>query len=149
MRRTVDRKAAEAHPYLIWNAFVNLVAMEEYASLSAVQRQGHLVFWYDSEVQNGGHLQFFLNRGTDLVEETLASLRANGLPCHASVLRRAAEAWLASERRAPDSVEEYVEIALEDEFGEFDQAFHGCRPDVHEALQRHLERHRDEYVALA
>ncbi|SRR6266542_1008503 len=116
MRRTVDRQAATADPNLIWNAFVDLVAMEEYASLSDVQRQGHLVFWYESEVQNGGHLQFFVNRGTDLLEETLASLDATGLRCQVAVLRRAADGWLMAERQAPESVEEYVEVALEAEF---------------------------------
>jgi len=148
MRRTVDRQAAEIHPYLIWNAFVDLVGMEAYASLSDVQRRGHLVFWYESEVQNGGHLQFFLNRGTDLLEETLSSLEAIGLLCQAGVLRGAIDRWLMSERRAPDSVEESVRLAREDELGEFDEAFHRCSPSVQEALERHLESHRDEYVLL-
>ena len=148
MRRTVDRQAAEAHPSLIWNAFVDLVSMEDYGSLSAVQRQGHLVFWYESEVQNGGHLQFFANRGTDLLEETVESLEASGLPCQATVLRRAASAWLAVERQPPESVEEYVEVALENELGTFDVAFHACSPSVFEALASHLDRHQDEYVTL-
>jgi hypothetical protein len=148
MRRTVDRQAAEVHPYLVWNAFVDLVAKEEYASLSVIQRQGHLMFWYESQVQNGGHLQFFLNRGTDRLDETIDSLEMNGLPCHASVLRRAGEAWRASGRQAPVSVEAFVELALEAEFAEFDDAFHRCAPNVHEGLVRHLERNRNEYVTL-
>lgn len=149
MRRTVDRQAAEARPDLIWNAFVDLVAMEEYTSLSDVQRQGHLVFWYESEVQNGGHLQFFLNRGTDLLNETVASLEATGLPCQAAVLRRAADRWLVFDREDPDSAEEFVEAEFRGEFAGFDEAFHQCSPRIQEALELHLERHRDEYVVLA
>ena len=69
LRRTVDRDAAEREPHLIWNAFVDLIAVESYEQLSPVQRMAHLAFWYDSEVQNGGHGQYFENRGTQLLDE--------------------------------------------------------------------------------
>jgi hypothetical protein len=42
---------------------VNLPSSEDYANLSEERRPAHLVFWYESEVQNGGHLQCFENRG--------------------------------------------------------------------------------------
>jgi hypothetical protein len=148
MRRKIDRVAAATEPYLVWNAFIDLCAMEEYGELSATQRLGHLAFWYDSEVQNGGHLQYFLNRGTGLLEETITALGALGLGCHADVLRRAAAAWDASERQQPESAEEYSVQALEGEFDEFDGAFDECFPTIHEGLERHLEAHRDEYVEL-
>jgi len=48
----------------VWNAFVDVLAMEEYADLDPVQRIPHLCFWYDSELQNGGHFQYFENRNT-------------------------------------------------------------------------------------
>jgi hypothetical protein len=148
MRRSVNREAAESKPYLIWNAFVDLLAMEEYADLSEVQRRAHLVFWYDSEVQNGGHLQYFLNRGTQLVPETLIALEGIGLPCQASVLRRASARWVLHERPEPQTAEEYSEQALEGEFDQYDAAFHACAPPVPDVLEQHLKMHRDEYVNL-
>jgi hypothetical protein len=42
--------------------------------LSAEQRPAHLVFWYESEVQNGGHFQYFENRGTEHLAATIEAL---------------------------------------------------------------------------
>ena len=33
-----------------------------YEDLAEVQRKAHLVFWYDLQVNNGGHLQYFENQ---------------------------------------------------------------------------------------
>jgi hypothetical protein len=33
------------------------------------------VFWYDSEVNNGGHLQYFENQGTNHLTETINTLK--------------------------------------------------------------------------
>ena len=74
MRRTVSRIAAEREPHLVWNAFIDPLAMEAYEDLSPVQSVAHLDFWYDAEVQNGGHDQYFENRGTGLIAESVAAL---------------------------------------------------------------------------
>ena len=58
----------------IWNAFVNLLSLSDPDELSVVQRQAQLVFWYESEVQNGGYLQYFLNRGTVEAMDAIAAL---------------------------------------------------------------------------
>jgi hypothetical protein len=47
------------------------------------QRPAHLVFWYESEVQNGGHFQYFTNRSDHHIEETIQSLNALGAHDHA------------------------------------------------------------------
>lgn len=141
MKRTVERLQLQRDPYLVWNAFIDLLAMEEYDDLTAVQRKAHLVFWYDSEVQNGGHGQYFDNRGVNRLAETVAALRDLGLPCHAQVLSRAAAALAVAE---PGS--EWVD-ALHDGFiDELDAEFHRCTPTVTEALERHIGSHADEYV---
>jgi Domain of unknown function (DUF4375) len=63
--RKLSKSDVDAEPYCVWNAFVDLLAMEAYQDLTPEQRAAHLVFWYEHEVQNGGHLQFFENRGTE------------------------------------------------------------------------------------
>src|SRR5437016_4501842 len=67
-------KEVEAEPFCVWNSFVNLLAKHSYEELSAEQRPAHLVFWYESEVQNGGHLQYFENRGVEHLAKTIAAL---------------------------------------------------------------------------
>jgi hypothetical protein len=52
--------------------------MSSFAELSNVQRASHLASWYESEVQNGGHLQFFENRPAELIEPTMEAQVAVG-----------------------------------------------------------------------
>lgn len=49
--RSLTKQEVEAEPYRVWNAFVDVLAMEDYGQLSPEQRPAHLVFWYESEVQ--------------------------------------------------------------------------------------------------
>lgn len=148
MRREVDLDAARAEPSAVWDAFIDLIATEEFESLSSIQRSTHLVFWYESEVQNGGHYQFFVNGGTVNLHETIEALHEFGLGGQADVLSQAADVWLASERTLPETGDEFASQALDDEFSKHDSAFHECEPSLIEALESHLEEHQDEYVAL-
>jgi len=63
--RMLTKPQVDAEPFRIWNACVDLLATEDYRDLGKEQRPAHLVFWYESEVQNGGHLQYFENRGVE------------------------------------------------------------------------------------
>jgi len=53
IRRSLPASAVAERPYLVWNAFVDVLAMTEYADLTPAQRLPRLAFWYESEVQNG------------------------------------------------------------------------------------------------
>ncbi len=55
--------------------------MEDYDDLSPEQRPAHLVYWYESEVQNGGHLQYFENRGTEHLAAAVKALGSLGAIC--------------------------------------------------------------------
>lgn len=65
MRRRLEASAITREPHLVWNAFVDLLAMEEYSAMSDLQKRACLAFWYDAEVQNGGHHQVFENGSTE------------------------------------------------------------------------------------
>src|SRR5437870_5508991 len=111
--RRLRRQQVQNEPYIIWNEYVSLLAMSDYGELSAIQRCAHLVFWYEQEVQNGGHLQYFENCGTERVGEVISALRRLGAHCQADVLMKAAEKFGAEPRARLDSIEDYVETALE------------------------------------
>lgn len=137
MRRSIEHSRAQQEPHLVWNAFVDILAMEDYADLTPNQRMAHLVFWYDSEVQNGGHGQYFENRGSERLAETVRALTELGLPAQAKVLSRAVGALTPGM--------DWTE--LEDGFTEeLDDAYNQCTPTVTEALTQHLTKHRAEYV---
>lgn len=143
------KKAAEGLDLraTIWNAFVELMAMSDATELSPQQRYAQLVFWYDSEVQNGGHLQYFLNRGPKEAAEAVHALEALGAASHARSLDLALQTWLDAERTAPSSVEEYVEEALSGEFETFDDRF-GVYESLMDMLERHLRENQDLFVVV-
>ena len=128
--RTLTKKEVEAEPFRIWNAYVNLLAMEHYEDLSPVQRPAHLVFCYESEVQNGGHFQYFENRGTDQLGATIEALGSLRATCQQQVLREAGELWLSRARLRIQTAHEFCDTALEGEFNVFDSWFHACSPNA-------------------
>jgi hypothetical protein len=146
--RILTKEKADAWPLNVWNAYVDLLAMEPYDELAEEQRPAHLVFWYESEVQNGGHLQYFENRGTGRLRETVESLGILGANCQRQILREAAELFLGHERPQITSVEEFVGAAREGEFAAFDRRFYACTPSLQERLQAHLALHQSSFVTI-
>ena len=81
--RPVSRSTPDQHYALPWSAMVNLCAMEPLEACTPVHRQAALVFWYQSEINNGGHFQYFMNSaGVHCVEavQALRKLGAKKLP---------------------------------------------------------------------
>ncbi len=123
----------------IWNAFVDRMVGDPPGPSSPEHGLYH-VFWYMSEVNNGGHLQYFHNRGTDFVPETVTALRELGCKDLAVVLSEAVEAWEVAERRPAQTPEEYVETALEGEFASFDSTFQELEPEFMERLEAVIQK---------
>src|SRR5678816_1954741 len=119
MKRRVDSGAAGREPHLIWNAFIDLIAVEDYSDLSPLQRKAHLVFWYESEVQNGGHGQYLENHGRLRLRETIAALVELGLSCQAQVLSRAADLFDHADAKA-----DWSDVLTSGLAEELDEAFH-------------------------
>jgi hypothetical protein len=146
--RSLTKAEVEAEPFQIWNAFVDLLSMEDFSDLSPEQRPAHLVFWYESEVQNGGHFQYFENRGTEHLAATVEALGLLGATCQQQVIREAGELWLSHTRSGVQTEEEFCDEALEGEFESFDSRFHDCSPSLQECLESHLERHQALFVSV-
>ena len=135
-------------PHEAWNAVVNLLATENYADLDGVQRAAQLCFWYDSEVQNGGHLQYFANRGISLIAETLASLDTLGAVGQRKVLDAAHHLFLRSTWTRLATVADYVTMARENEFGALDSAYYACQPSIQQLLATFFARHREHFIEV-
>lgn len=146
--RVLTKCEVEREPHRIWNAYVDLLAIEDYEELSVAQRPAYLVFWYESEVQNGGHLQYFENRGVEDLDETVAALGLLGAGCHQEVLREAGALFLSRERPRLRSARQFSEIALQEEFWTFDSRFHDCSPSLQQCLETHLHRHQSLFVTI-
>lgn len=149
IRRQVNRSDWEKDPgYFGWNAFVNLIATEAYDDLSDVQRIAHLIFWYDSEVCNGGHLQYFLNPAGLKALETLDALIRVKLDCQRAVLAEAIDFASNNPISEIDTPEEYVAEALENRLGDFDKRYSACPRDITAFLKEYLEKNFGEFIEI-
>ena len=99
-------------------------------------------------MQNGGHLQYFENRGTKYLSETISALGTLGAVCQQKVLREAADLFFSHERSPIQSAEEYCAVALEGEFEELDSRFHDCSPSIVKCLEAHLAAHQSYFVLI-
>ena len=145
--RTVVTKAALAeNSGADWNAFIQLLAVTDYDDLAPSQRPAHLVFWYEFEVQNGGHLQYFTNRGDERGEETVQSLGVLGADAQGQVLEKALARWRSAVRLPPVDAQEYAAIALEIELEDLDRAFHDCPTQLLDVLIRHFAEHEADFI---
>lgn len=124
--------------------------MTDTDKLEEEQRPAHLIFWYESEVQNGGHLQYFLNRGEELVPETIKCLRAAGADCFASILAKAMAIWEleADAIAVPSSVEEYVMSPLQRQLEGVDAEFGRCPSNLITVLEGILAQQQDLFVIV-
>lgn len=146
--RALAMQEAEAELYRIWNAYVDLLPMEEFERLTPAQRPAHLVFWYESEVQNGGHFQYFENRGTKHIAATVEALGVLGASCKQQVLREAGERWFSRSRLGLETAQEFCDAALEGEFDSFDSRFHDCSASLQQCLEAYLEQHQALFVSV-
>lgn len=151
----VQKARLKEEPFLVWNTFLQLLAESELPDMSDTQAVAQLAFWYDVEVQNGGHLEYFENKfilfGDQLgflVTLTLDALADLGASQQAAILSGASRLYLSRERKHPATVEEYCEAAAEEEFADFDQRYYGCSPDMNHYLEQFLEAHAGDFVKL-
>lgn len=144
----ISRKDAEEHPYLIWNLFLKVLSSHGYTGLAPEQRPAHLVFLYEGEVQNGGHLQYFENQRCAYLEETISALRLLGAHSYEQILREASTLFLSRPRKRILTVKEYVQTAWEEEFTEYDKRLYNGSPPLDEYLKRHLQEHQANFVTI-
>jgi len=148
-RAHISKADLDAFPEgAVWNAFVDLLSMADTNELSAEQVPAQLAFFYDAEVQNGGHLQYFLNRGVDEARRAVAELPRLGAGVFSTLLEQAVEMWNEQERKRPGTAHEYVDIALEGEFSGFDFQYYEAVPTLNDLMEAHLALHQDLFVVV-
>lgn len=96
----LSRSAIEASADPKWavvGAVYDFLARTPYRDLSPPQRTAQLALFYDNEINNGGHLQYFHNVGVERAGELIEALDAIG----AAGQRRLFERALALARANP------------------------------------------------
>jgi hypothetical protein len=151
----LSKSEVEKTPYLVWNSFIHLIALSEYKDLTNIQMTASLAFNYDSEVQNGGHLQYFENTAKIypnqenlLINATVDALKYLGAIEQEKILSSASKIYYSQDRKHPKTVEEYCATALEEEFGDFDNSYYETEPSITNLLEKYLEVHLTEFVKI-
>ena len=142
----IKRSDLAAHPELRSNAF-SAVMLESYDDLSELQRVAHLALLYDGEVQNGGHLQYFLNSRGEHLSETHSALLALGAQQHAAILEQAVTRWELSPYTEVETVEDHVAAAREEAFLDLDLTYYKLEPGLDSYLESFFEVHEDQFIA--
>ena len=145
IKRTITSQTSQAEK---WNLFIDLVVMEIPDDLSEIQKAAQLCFLYDGEVQNGGHMQYFLNQGISRLDDCIHALAVIGANKQADILTEAKKVLDQKGIADINTVEDYVAEALEDKFGDMDEAYYECQPDVASLLEAFISKHEDEFYEV-
>jgi hypothetical protein len=146
--RPVSRSEPDAHYALAWNAMVDLGAMEPLSACTPAQRKAALVFWYQAEVNNGGHFQYFTNSAGAHRLEAVEALRELGAQQAAETLALAILRVSGSEAPRPHNIAEYAEREAESGLDDLDsQYYKHADAEVRQALLRYLKAHEEEFVS--
>ncbi|MDH4473284.1 MAG: DUF4375 domain-containing protein [Fluviicola sp.] len=148
IKRKISKELIGKERGLVWNAYVDLVCMEEYEDLTEIQQVGKALFWYENEVMNGGHMQFLLNRGIEELELTIKALK---FVYHNEFIKLLEDAKLIySELDFSQIVdkESYIEMALEDHFDQCDEKFYQINPSLYALQLGLLLDYQQEFIEL-
>jgi hypothetical protein len=148
MRRTITKAEVQRDPYAVWNAFVGLLALSSYQELDDVQGPAHLAFWYESEVQNGGHLQSFENRPSELTEPTLAALRILQADRYVPILSEAIRRWRSRPREKFETAEAFVSAGIDGEFDDLDKAYYSSEATMIKLLENYLYARQNAFLII-
>ncbi|PKM81982.1 MAG: hypothetical protein CVU89_06485 [Firmicutes bacterium HGW-Firmicutes-14] len=146
--KTVTHQEIDNDSYALWNTFVDFMVEEKYDKMNQIQKIAYLCFWYDAEVQNGGHLQYFFNRGLSLMVETLEALRTLGATIQSRIFEKASIQFSNGDRQPIRSLEEYSKVALEGEFDQFDNEYYECLPSTQDLLEKYFEENQKQFVIV-
>jgi Domain of unknown function (DUF4375) len=146
--RAVSRSEPDAHYALPWNAMVDLCAMEPLTACTPTQRKAALVFWYQAEVNNGGHFQYFTNSAGAYRLEAVQALRELGAQQAAEILALAILRVSGPEAPRPHNIAEYAEQEAESGLRDLDsQYYKHADSEVQHALLKYLKAHEGEFVS--
>lgn len=131
----------------LFDEIISLMFQKDETELTSKQQNVLQTFIYDSEVLNGGHLQYFQNQGTEKVNKILPFLEEIGAHCQKEILSKVYDLAQNLPVIGADTLEEYQERAMKGEFFELDMAYYKCPAEIGtNLLQRYVIENLSEFV---
>ncbi len=112
-----------------WNRFIDEVTRKD--KLSEIQRAAVLCFWYDAEMQSGGHSGYFDCYPETVPEELISAINLIGYKEIADNFQKALE-----EKERDDGDEDGYETV--------DNAYYDFEPSLGELLMEFVEDNKEE-----
>ncbi len=139
----ISRKAVSEDPGQYWNAFNEVLAMSDTSQLTGLLRQCHLIYWYASEVWNGGHGQYFCNKDYFDHKEVLDALKELGAQEHAKVLEEALD---SIEDITNYDLPETKSVEIDCLLDRLDNNLYSVSPELFDFLEAIQKKHEKELV---
>lgn len=111
---------------LRWNRFVEEICNKRIDTLSEIQKKAVLCFWYDAEVNSGGHRGYFECYPETNSQELIEAIIAVSYKAIADNFQKALS----------DKSDENLEAA--------DTAFYNFSPELCDCLMKYVEQNKDE-----
>jgi hypothetical protein len=138
----ISKQSVEEFEGNYWNALNDALANSEIEELEHILRECYFIYWYASEVCNGGHGQYFDNRADTDFNEVIAALEKYEANEHSKILRDA----IAIQ---PESFDELSDDEVENlgkQENELDKRFHNADIDLFDLLEHIQKEQEDEIV---
>ena len=149
IKRKLSRKNIERENFNIWNAFIDILAMEDESKLTEIQKNAQRAFWYEAEVQNGGHVQYFENTNLNDYSPVIKSLNIIGAHDYAILLEKAVKAYFKDGTKNINNAGDFIKEALNEINLALDFEYSKINPDMNHYLKEYLNKYFDEFIEIA
>ncbi len=109
----------------LWNRFIEEICDRDAETLSPIQKKAVLCFWYDSEMQNGGHsgyLENYPDTNPDELEDAILTV---------------------GNKEMADNYRRAITDGEEDDFEETDNAYYDFEPSLCDCLEEFVWENRN------
>ncbi len=147
-----------------WNKLNDFMFQSVDNALTTNQRKIQLCFIYDSEIQNGGHLQYFTNSAGEYYKETIAALNAIGAYRQKEIFLNYINIYKVLKLHDIDNEQDFVEKVLvgyeyefkseikEEKFDvlneKYDNEYYECIPNMADLIGDYVMKHKNEFSSI-
>ena len=110
-----------------WNRFIEELCYKELSDLTAIQRDAVMCFWYDAEVNSGGHSVFF-----DCYPDMDLTALENALQA-------------ISNQQIADNLRNAISDGQADDYAAADQTFYAFSPELTYYIEAFVIKNKEQF----
>ncbi len=121
----IDSSSIMTEKDIRWNNFIEDICYRKVEELSQIQKDAFLCFWYDAEMNSGGHSGYFDCYPETIPEELVSALIT------------------VAKKEFADNYLKAIECGEDDGYIETDNCFFAFEPTLTDYLMAYVEEYRD------